>query len=140
MHKNLIAYFPIALLLTAGIAHAGPAMDMAKARIDTIAKGDVASITKDYGANASLDWIGGPLDGTYSTPENITAVWTKFSAAQGPQKATIGDVWEAMNPKGSTVAANVVFEGKNKVPVLYIVTYRDGKLVGETWQVNPPAK
>lgn len=140
MRKTALMALPLTFLMCTGAAFAGPAMDMAKTRIEAIAKGDVATITKDYGKDPSLAWIGGPLDGTYASEKAIAEVWTKFSTAQGEQTATVGEVWEAANPKGATVAANVVFAGKNKVPVLYIMTYRDGKLVDEIWQVNPPAK
>lgn len=98
-----------------GVGHhlCGPALDLAKARIEAIAKGDVANITGAYGPDASLNWIGGPLDGSYASSDAISEVWTKFSNAQGTQTANVGDVWEATNPKGATVVANVVFEGKN---------------------------
>jgi len=136
--RRLLAVILPATLLVSSAAFAGPALDMAKTRIDAIAKGDMAAVTGAYGAKASLDWIGGPLDGQYASADAIAGVWAKFAKVQGEQKATIGDTWEAANPKGATVAANVVFEGKNKVPVLYVMTYRDGKLVDEIWQVNPP--
>ncbi|WP_108610862.1 nuclear transport factor 2 family protein [Aminobacter sp. MSH1] len=140
MRRIIAATLPVAFMLVSGAAFAGPALDMAKARIDAIAKGDVAAVTAEYTPDAALSWVGGPLDGSYSTGEMISEVWTKFSNAQGPQTATVGDVWEAANPKGATVVANVVFAGKSKVPVLYVMTYRDGKLVDEIWQVNPPAQ
>ncbi|MFU0506368.1 hypothetical protein [Pseudaminobacter sp. NGMCC 1.201702] len=44
-----------------------------------------------------------------------------------------------MNPVGTTVSVNVTFKGKTTVPVLYVATYRDSKLVAEVWQVSPPA-
>lgn len=123
-------------LITAVAAQAGPAMDNAKARIAAIAAGDTATVSKEYAEDATLHWIGGPLDGTYRGGE-IAAVWGKFAKAQPKLTAKTMDVVEAMNPKGATVTANVVFEGKDKIPVRYVLVYRDGKLTDEIWQVNP---
>ena len=50
----------------------------------------------------------------------------KFGKAAGP-----------LNPKGSTVSANVQFDGKQPIKVRYVLTYRDGKVVSETWQIDP---
>ena len=49
MRKTVLMALPLAFLMSTGAALAGPAMDMAKTRIEAIAKGDVATITKDYG-------------------------------------------------------------------------------------------
>ena len=127
----------LALTIAAGAAQAGPAGDMAKARIDTIAKGDVAAITSAYSDSAALHWVGGPLDGTYAGSDKLKDVWSKFTKAQGEQKATVAAITEAANPKGTTVTANVVFDGKNKVKVHYVMVYRDGKVADEIWQVDP---
>jgi len=140
MHRILGFATAAALALSTSAVMAGPALDMAQIRIDAIASGDIEAITSAYGADANLGWIGGPLDGTYSTPDAISEVWTKFTKAQGEQTAETGDAWEATNPKGSTVAVNVTFKGAMTVPVLYVLTYREGKLVDEIWQVNPPAQ
>lgn len=121
-------------------AYAGPALDMAKARIEAIVSGDSAALMAAYAETARLDWVGGPLDGTYDGAAAIAPVWTKFVAAQGKQSATVSETVEAANPAGATVAMNVVFKGEKTVPVLYVMTFRGEKLVGETWQVNPPAK
>ena len=129
----------VTLIALASPALAGPAGDMAKARIDAVAKGDVATVTGEYADGASLHWIGGPLDGMYAGPEKLKTVWTMFTAAQGPQTATVAAVSEAMNPKGATVTADVTFAGKNTVKVRYVMVYRDGKLADEIWQVNPGA-
>lgn len=119
-------------------AFAGPAEEMSKSRIEAIAKGDVAAVSAAYADNATLHWIGGPLDGVYSG-EKLKGVWTKFSTAQGEQTAKVAAVSEAMNPKGATVTADVVFSGKNAVKVRYVMVWRDGKLADEIWQVNPNA-
>ena len=44
---------------------------------------------------------------------------------------------ESANPQGATVTANVQFEGKQPIKVRYVLTYREGQLVSETWQINP---
>lgn len=134
-----LASTALALLTISTPAFAGPAEELAKARIAAIANGDVAAITAGYASGPTLNWVGGPLDGTYTAVDNIKEVWIKFSAAQGAQKATIANISEAANPKGATVTANVVFAGKNAVKVRYVMVYRDGKLSDEIWQVNPNA-
>ena len=55
----------------------------------------------------------------------------------GRLKADISHLQEAANPKGATVTADVVFKGKTAIPVRYVLTYRDGKLVAEIWQIDP---
>lgn len=124
------------LTLATASAFAGPADD-ARSHFQAIASGDVASVMKGYADSARFEWIGGPLDGTYATADAIKGVWTKFAAAQAPLKVTVGAIEESMNPKGSTVSANVLFEGKMPIKVRYVIVYRDGKIVGETWQIDP---
>ena len=34
-------------------------------------------------------------------------------------------------------SANVQFEGKQPIKVRYVLTYRDAKIVNETWQIDP---
>ncbi|GLK76503.1 hypothetical protein GCM10008171_17570 [Methylopila jiangsuensis] len=128
-----------AALLLATPAFAGPAEEMSKSRIDAIAKGDVAAVQSAYADGAMLHWVGGPLDGVYTGADKLKTVWTKFSTAQGEQTAKVASVSEAMNPKGSTVTADVTFSGKNAVKVRYVMVWREGKLADEIWQVNPNA-
>ncbi|MGX4640491.1 nuclear transport factor 2 family protein [Massilia sp. SYSU DXS3249] len=133
---------PLALLLaiTAGVAHpafAGPALDAAQAHIAAVGAGERAAIVRDYADDARLTWVGGPLDGIYTGPAAIGAVWDKFGAAAGPARVTVMGIDETANPKGATVVATVRFDGKIQVKVRYVLTYRDGKLVNETWQVDP---
>jgi hypothetical protein len=45
-------------------ALAAPADD-AKAHFNAIAAGDVGAIMQQYGPQPILEWVGGPLDGTY---------------------------------------------------------------------------
>ena len=139
MRFSSFAALPITLVLIAAPAFATTGEDLAKARINELAKGDVAAITAAYGPSATLQWIGGPLDGTYAAPDKLKEVWTKFTTAQGEQKATVATMSEAANPKGMTVTADVAFAGKNTVKVRYVIVYRDGKIVDEIWQVNPAA-
>ena len=94
-------------------------------------------LARGYADNAQLNWIGGPLDGTYTGAASIGGVWEKFTKAQGPLKVTVDKLDESGNPKGATVTANVQFEGKQPIKVRYVLTYRDGKLVNETWQIDP---
>ncbi|MFG1421309.1 nuclear transport factor 2 family protein [Roseixanthobacter liquoris] len=133
-------FLAAAVLVTSAMpVLAGPASDMAKNRIEAVAKGDLAAITSTYGDKTELHWIGGPLDGTYAGAEPLKTVWSKFVTAQGNQTAAIASLSEAANPKGATVSADVTFTGKNTVKVRYILVYRDGKLTDEIWQVNPNA-
>ena len=137
MKKFLLAAAAFGLMTTTALA--GPAGDKAKAHIDAIAKGDVAAIAATYADSTTLNWVGGPLDGTYVGADKLKDVWGKFTTAQGPLKATVTNVQESGNPKGDTVTANVVFAGKTTIKVRYIMMYRDGKLVNEIWQIDPSA-
>lgn len=121
---------------SATAAVAGPALDAAHAHFAAIGAGERATILRDYAENARLTWVGGPLDGSYDGPAAIGAVWDKFGAA-GPARVTVMNITESANPKGATVTAAVQFDRKAAIPVRYVLTYRDGKLVNETWQVDP---
>lgn len=127
----------LAFGLMAGAALAGPAADKAQAHIDAIAKGDVAAITAHYDNASTLQWVGGPLDGAYTGPEKIKDVWAKFTKGQGPLEASVGNVMESANPKGSTVISNVIFQGQSPIKVRYVMTFREDKLVNEVWQIDP---
>ena len=131
------AIFATAISLSAPLAHAASAADAAKAHIDAIAQGNEAAINASYASDAVLEWVGGPLDGRYATATSIAGVWAKFGKANPNLKAHVSALKEAANPKGATVTADVVFEGKAKIPVRYVLTYRGGKLVAEIWQVDP---
>ncbi|GGD11199.1 nuclear transport factor 2 family protein [Aureimonas glaciei] len=63
--KTLLAAIAI-LAAGTSAALAGPAGDLAKAHIDAIAKGNTAAVTAAYAPSATLHWVGGPLDGTYT--------------------------------------------------------------------------
>ena len=127
---------PLLLLALATPALAGPADDAQK-HFQAIAAGDLAALGGAYAENARLEWVGGPLDGAYSGGAAIHGVWEKFAKAQGPLTVAVSKVEESANPKGATVTANVVFTGKAPIKVRYALTYRDGKIAAETWQIDP---
>jgi hypothetical protein len=125
-----------ALIAAAGSALAAPSDD-ARAHFQAVASGDLSTVMSAYADDARLEWIGGPLDGSYGTSETIRGAWRKFTGSQGPLKLTVDRLEESANPKGSTVSANVQFDGKASIKVRYILTYRNGKVVSETWQIDP---
>ena len=125
-----------ALLFAAQGAVAGPADD-ARAHFQAIGSGDMQTVMSGYADNAHLDWVGGPLDGTYDSRDVIRGVWEKFTKSAGPLKVSVDKLDESANPKGSTVSANVQFEGKAPIKVRYVLTFREGKIVSETWQIDP---
>lgn len=118
-------------------AYAGDAADQAKSHFQAIASGELGPLMRGYADNAQLNWVGGPLDGTYSGSGSIGALWEKFAKAQGPLKLSVDKLEESVNQNGSTVTANVLFEGKQPIKVRYVLTYRGNKIVGETWQIDP---
>jgi hypothetical protein len=124
------------MMFSASGANAAPADD-ARTHFQAIGSGDLATVMRDYANSAQFNWVGGPLDGTYNSPENIRVVWEKFTKSAGPLKVSIDKLEESANPKGSTVSANVQFEGKAPIKVRYVLTFREGKIVSETWQIDP---
>ena len=136
MFKSVILSTSVATLMLASSAFAAPADD-ARSHFQAIGAGDVAAVMSGYATQAQFNWIGGPLDGTYSTQEAIRGVWSKFTQSQGALKVSVSQLEESANPKGSTISANVQFEGKAPIKVRYVLTYRDGKIVSETWQIDP---
>lgn len=125
-----------ALILAAGSAWAGPSDD-ARTHFQAIASGDTQVLMRGYADQAQLNWVGGPLDGAYATADSIRSTWEKFGKAVGQLKLTIGQIAESANPKGATVSANLLFEGKTPIKVRHVLTYREGKIVNETWQIDP---
>jgi opacity protein-like surface antigen len=128
-----------AMLIIASIscAVASPLSDAAQTHFTAIGAGDTSSIMRGYADNAQLTWVGGPLDGMYAGADAIRATWEKFGKAVGPARVTVLALEESANPKGATIVAKVQFDGKAQVNVRYVLTYRDGKLVNETWQIDP---
>jgi ketosteroid isomerase-like protein len=126
-----------AMAFTALSAVAAPAASDAQTHFQAIAAGDVAAVMHGYADAAHFVWVGGPLDGTYTGVDAIRQVWEKFTKSQGTMKVAVDKVEEASNPKGSSVTANVTFQGKQPIKVRYVLTYRDNKIVSETWQIDP---
>lgn len=118
-------------------ALAGPAADAAGLHFKAIAAGDVDQLMRGYERDATLQWVGGPLDGVYAGDVRLREVWSKFAGAQGKLGLSVANLQESTNPKGATVTANVEFKGKAAIKVRYVLTYRDGKIVNEIWQVDP---
>jgi hypothetical protein len=137
MQRSIRLFFAPALLLAASTALAGPASDNAQAHFRAIAGGQVENLLSQYADSATLEWVGGPLDGRYAGKVALSEVWGKFAKAQGELTVKVSGVQESANPKGATVTANVVFSGKNDIKVRYVLTYRDGKIVNEVWQIDP---
>lgn len=131
-----VASLAATLAIASGTAFAAP-VDDAQTHFQAIASGDLQVVMRAYADNAQFQWVGGPLDGSYNSPEAIRGVWTKFTSSQGPLKLSVASIEEAANPKGATVSANVLFEGKAPVKVRYVLTFRDGKIVNEVWQIDP---
>ena len=132
------AIFAATLVLACiGNALASAASDAAQIHFAAIASGDISIIMRGYGDSAQLNWVGGPLDGTYAGADAIRATWEKFGKVAGPARVTVHGLEESANPKGATIVANVQFDSKIQVKVRYVLTYRDGKLVNETWQIDP---
>ena len=125
-----------ALSLLSATAFAGP-KDDANAHIQAIAAGNVSQVMAGYAGDAVFEWVGGPLDGSYKGHEAIQGAWTRFAKANAPLSAKVEQLAESANPKGATVTANVVFTGKSTIKVRYVLSYRDGKLVDEIWQIDP---
>ena len=136
MFKTSLLAAAATLTLAAGSAFAAP-VDDARTHFQAIASGDVPVVMRAYADQAQLNWVGGPLDGTYTTSDAIRATWEKFGKAVGPLKVGVTNLDESAIPKGSTVLANVLFEGKSPIKVRYVLTFRDGKIVNETWQIDP---
>lgn len=134
MFKNI--FTAAALLAISSAAFAG-ATDEATAHFNAIGAGNVGQIMSGYADNAVFQWVGGPLNGAYSGNDKIKEVWGKFAKGNAPLDVTAGKVEESGNASGSTVTANVEFKGKNTIKVRYVLTYREGKLVNEVWQIDP---
>lgn len=137
MFKTLsLSACAIATLLAASGAIAAPTDD-AKAHFQAIGSGDLSVVMRGYADNAQFNWVGGPLDGTYTSADTIRGTWEKLMKSQGTMKVSVDKLEESANPKGSTVSANVQFEGKAPIKVRYVLTFREGKIVSETWQIDP---
>lgn len=136
MNKVIRTLCAATLLSISTLASSAP-MDDANAHFKAIAAGNVDQIMPAYGNNATLQWVGGPLDGAYVGNDKIREVWAKFAKANAPLEVNATKLEESANPKGATVTANVEFKGKAAIKVRYVLVYREGKLVNEVWQIDP---
>ncbi|MCR8546759.1 nuclear transport factor 2 family protein [Salipiger sp. P9] len=135
--KHTAAALLIAALGAGTGAIAGPGADLAMAHFDAVATGAVADASAHYSDSTVFEWVGGPLDGTYTGKEAIQSVWQKFSTAQGALTAEVSNLQENANPAGATVTADVTFSGKATIPVRYVLTFRGETIVSEVWQIDP---
>jgi ketosteroid isomerase-like protein len=124
----------------ASSALAGP-LDEAKARahLEAVAASDLDALMRDYPDDAYMEWVGGPLDGRYHGKEQIRVVWQKFIAINEgkPRPAQVGKVAAFSNPRGASVEARAAYQGKVPMKVWHVLTYREGQLTTETWQIAP---
>lgn len=142
MTRLLVAAFALLSVLAQPV-FAGPLDEAhAKAHVDAVAAGDLAVLMRDYAEDADMDWVGGPLDGRYRGKEAISAVWQKFIAANAgkPRPAKFGKPESFANPKGATVEIKAEYGGTTPVNVWHVLTYRDGSLATEIWQIAPAIK
>lgn len=106
-----------------------------------IAKGNLKAIMSQYAPDATLEWVGGKLNGSYEGTDAIQDMWARFAKGAGPLTMHATDFTVATAPKdGMTVTADVVFKGKAAIPVRYVLVYRNRKIVDEIWQVAPNLK
>lgn len=132
-----LAILPLCL---SGPALAGP-IDEAKARahLDAIAAGDLEGLMRDYAEDAYLDWVGGPLEGRYRGKAQIRALWEKWIGANKGQPRPVqrGALTAFANKTGASIEAKAAYEGAVPVKVWHVLTYRDGELDTEIWQIAP---
>jgi len=135
----LIAAFSL-LGLATQFAFAGP-LDEAKAlaHLNAVAASDLDGLMRDYEEDAYMDWIGGPLDGRYRGKVQIRAVWQKFIAANAglPRPAKFAKLDAYTNTKGATVHTSAEYGGTTPVKVWHALSFRDGTLGTEIWQIAP---
>jgi ketosteroid isomerase-like protein len=122
------------------VAQAGPLDEAkAKAHLKAAADGDMDAVMRDYTEDAYMDWVGGKLDGRYRGKAAIGDVWKKFIANGGgkPRPVTFGKLTSHSNPTGTSVEMAAEYGGEKPVKVWHVLTYRDGQLMTEIWQIAP---
>jgi hypothetical protein len=94
---------------------------------------------QDYAEDAYMEWVGGPLDGRYRGKEAIRSVWQKFIDinAGKPRPAQFGKLSAFSNPKGVSLQSRAEYGGALPLKVWHVLTYRDGDLTTELWQIAP---
>lgn len=139
MTRFSIAVFVLLFAMMQAVV-AGP-LDEAKAQahLNAIAAGDLEALMRDYAEDAYMDWVGGPLDGRYHDKAAIRAVWQKFIAANAgkPRPAKFGKLESYAHPKGASVEATAEYGGTTPFKVWHALTYHDGVLTTEIWQISP---
>ena len=126
----------VVALVWAQAVSAAPGDD-AQRHLSAIAGNDVEALMSGYAEGATMQWVGGPLDGVYTGHEQLKALWTRFAKAQGKLELALGSVEENANPKGATVNAQARYRGASQTKVRHVIVYRDGKIVAEVWQIDP---
>lgn len=132
-----LAILPLSLC---GPVHAGPVDEAkAKAHLDAVAAGDLEGLMRDYADDAYLDWVGGPLEGRYRGKAQIRAVWEKWIGANKGQPRPVerSALTAFSNQTGASIEARAAYEGALPVKVWHVLTYRDGELDTEIWQIAP---
>ena len=111
----------------------------AQAHLNAVAAGDLEALMRDYAEDAYMDWVGGPFDGRYQGKVAIRAVWQKFIDANAgkPRTAKFGKLEAYANPKGASIAVSAEYSGAAIVKVWHVLTYREGTLTTELWQISP---
>jgi hypothetical protein len=121
-------------------ALAGP-LDEAKARahLAAVVASDLDALMADYSDDAYMEWVGGPLDGRYRGKAEIRSVWQKFIAVNAgkPRPANIGKLSAFSNPRGTSLQFKAEYGGAVPMKVWHVLTYRDGDLTTEVWQIAP---
>ena len=87
----------------------------AQMHFTAVASGNVSKIMSQYAPNATLRWVGGPLNGSYKGTKAIKSVWKKFAHANGKATEKASDIVVGTDSKGMTVTANVKFTGKKTI-------------------------
>ena len=141
LKRSCLALAVVALSSALGPgALAGP-LDEAKAHahLEAIAAGDLDALMRDYADDAYIDWIGGPLDGRYRGKAEIRAMWQKFIKANDgkPRPASVSPLTAFSNPKGASLQARAAYGGTTPVKAWHMMTYREGELTTEIWQIAP---
>jgi len=139
MIRLVIAAFTC-LSIVAQPVFAGPLDEAkAKAHLNAVAAGDLSALMHDYAEDAYMDWVGGPLDGRYQGKAAISAVWQKFIAANAgkPRPAKFSELESYANSKGASLEASAEYGGTSPIKVWHVLTYRDGSLTTEIWQISP---
>ena len=139
MKRSLITLLSIGSIMISQVALADK-INNAKVHFNSIATADIDKVMGQYRSDAQLNWIGGPLDGSYNNEQALRTVWTKFTGVLGSMSVDVKDIKESHNPKGSTITADVLFKGKKTIPVHYVLVYRDDKIQSEIWQIAPSIK